>query len=95
MPRKHNRKQMPKKRVFFKVEAPEAREVILCGSFNDWDAHSRHLKRGKKGIWTTSMALEPGTYEYRFMVDGQWQNDPDAEVAPNPYGSQNSVRIVL
>ena len=33
-------------------------------------------------------------YEYRFLVDGQWQNAPDAEVVPNPYGGQNCVQVI-
>lgn len=94
MPRKNNRKHPSKKRVYFKLQALDATEVILAGSFNNWDTHSRHLKQGKKGLWRTYLTLEPGTYEYRFLVDGQWQNDPDAEVAPNPYGTENCVRIV-
>ena len=40
------------------------------------------------------MMLEPGTYEYRFLVDGEWQTDPDAEVVSNPYSTQNCVQIV-
>ena len=94
MPRKNNRKQSPKKRAYFKLEAPEAKEVALAGNFNDWDTDSRHLKQNKKGIWTTFLSLEPDAYEYRFLVDGEWQNDPAAEVVPNEYGTMNCVRIV-
>lgn len=86
---------MPKKKgVYFRLKAPEAREVALCGSFNDWDTRACLLKRDRKGVWRTRLSLAPGIYEYRFLVDGQWQNDPDAEVTPNPYGAHNSVRVV-
>ncbi|OGG55495.1 MAG: hypothetical protein A3F84_18790 [Candidatus Handelsmanbacteria bacterium RIFCSPLOWO2_12_FULL_64_10] len=96
MPRKNNRRHPPKKRVYFKLKAPKAEEVTLCGTFNNWETHSQRLRRDKKGVWGTSLVLEPGTYEYRFLVDGEWQNDPDAEmVAPNPYGTQNCVRMVV
>jgi 1,4-alpha-glucan branching enzyme len=94
MPRKNVRKQPPKKRVQFRLTAPQAKEVALVGTFNDWDPQARSLKLDKKGIWKTSMTLEAGAYEYRFLVDGQWQNDPRAETVPNPCGSQNSVRDV-
>ena len=77
MPIKNNRKQSPKKRVHFKLEAPEAKDVVLCGTFNDRDTHSRHLKRVKKGIWRAYLALEPGACEYRFLVDERWRNDAD------------------
>lgn len=96
MPRKNNRRQPPKKRVYFKLKASGAEEVILAGTFNNWETHSCCLKRDKKGVWSASLMLEPGTYEYRFLVDRQWQNDPEAEVAaPNPYGTQNCVRVVI
>ena len=68
--------------------------MILTGSFNNWDTESRHLKRGKKYTWSTYMMLEPGTYEYRFMVDGKWKNDPEAETVPNPFNSQNCIKVV-
>ncbi len=78
------------RRVYFKLAAPEAQKVHLCGSFNEWETESRELKRNKKGEWTGYLRLEPGTYEYRFVVDGQqWHNSPDAELVPNPYGTQN------
>ena len=94
MPRKKARKRPPKKRVYFKLTAPEAKEIALVGGFNHWDPDARPLKQNKKGIWRTYLMLDSGTYEYRFLVDGRWQNNPDAQVVPNPYGTQNCVRVV-
>ena len=94
MPRKNHHKQPPRKRVYFKLTVPEAEEVKLLGSFDNWDAAGRSLKKDKKGIWKTWLMLELGTHEYRFLVDGQWQNDPGAEVVLNPYGTQNCVQLV-
>ena len=82
------------KRVYFRLYAPEAKEVVLMGSFNNWDPEGRPLKKDRKGFWRTWMALNPGTLEYRFRVDGIWKNDPDADHVPNPYGGTNSVQIV-
>ena len=96
MPRKdHHFKGPLRKRVYFKLRAPGAEEVILCGSFNNWETHSHHLKRDKKGVWRTYLSMEPGIYEYRFLVDGQWQNDPEADVMPNAVGSQNCLQVVI
>ena len=83
-----------KKRVYFEIDAPDAEEVVLCGSFNDWDIGAKPLKQNKSGVWRTFRMLEPGIYEYRFLIDGAWQNDSKAEQVPNPYGSQNSLRVV-
>lgn len=93
MPRKNNRRHLPKKRVYFRLNAPEAKEVALCGTFNNWETHSQCLKRDKKGVWSTYVALEPGTYEYRFRVDGRWQNEAEVMVL-NPYGT-HCVRVVI
>ena len=36
--------------------------------------------------------MPPGSYEYRFVVDGQWVDDPEVnELIPNPFGSANAV----
>lgn len=83
------------KRVSFRLNDPQAREVFLCGTFNTWDPSVCPMKRGRKGLWSASLTLEPGTYEYRFLVDGEWQNDPHSETVPNPYGACNNVRIVI
>jgi len=95
MPRKESDGQTPKRRIRFSLEAPGAQEVGLAGTFNGWEARARLLKRDGRGVWSTSLTLTPGTYEYRFLVDGAWQNDPGAGVSPNPYGTQNSVRVVI
>ena len=79
----------PKKRLNFKLHAPEAKDVFVAGTFNDWDPQARPLKVDKKGNWKTWMSLMPGTYEYRFIVNGQWQEDPNC-----PHRSPNSQSIV-
>lgn len=80
------------KKVTFTMVAPEARDIFLAGNFNNWDINSHPLKNGAKGIWKASVSLMPGVYEYRFLVDVEWQNDPDcASFVPNSYGSENCV----
>jgi 1,4-alpha-glucan branching enzyme len=82
-----------KQRAYFRLTAPEAKEVCVLGSFNNWE--QRALKRQRNGVWTTWLMIEPGRYEYRFLVDGQWQNDPAAiESTTNPYGTENSILTV-
>jgi 1,4-alpha-glucan branching enzyme len=46
-------------------------------------------------LWRTTVELKPGEHHYRFLVDGQWQDDPECTLrVPNPYGSQDAVRQV-
>jgi len=48
--------------------------------------------RLNEGEWTKELVLPLGRYEYRFVVDGQWADDPAArELIPNPFGTANAV----
>ena len=83
------------KKSLFEFLAPDAQKVYLAGDFNNWDTNASLMKKDKKGIWKTSVSLKPGRYEYRFLKDGSWENDPACcDCVPNQFGSQNCVRIV-
>lgn len=85
-------KKEAKKRVTFKLVNPSAQEVFLAGSFNAWSPAAKSLKKDVKGIWKTTMMLSGGVYEYRFVVDGVWQDDPEnPDKNMNEFGSHNSV----
>ena len=89
-------KRDPKaKKVEFSLSAPEAKNAFIAGSFNQWDPYSHSLKKDKQGISKISLPLSPGRYEYRFFVDGQWQNDPHcSSFVENPFGTLNCLKIV-
>ena len=79
------------KKVIFSLQWPDAREVFVAGTFNNWDTRKDQLKEIAKG-WKLIKYLAPGTYEYRFVVDGIWMDDPTARTrCPNQYGGQNCV----
>ncbi len=83
------------KHVEFLLRRPEAKIVTLAGSFNDWDPQRTPMSRGADGVWRATIRLSSGRYEYRFVVDGQWMNDPNAhESIPNQFGGINSVVAV-
>ena len=78
------------RKVAFQCRAPEARSVRLAGSFTQWETQAVSMKRGRDGTWTAQVTLPAGRHEYRFLVDGTWQNDPTCgHCAPNPFGSAN------
>jgi DNA-binding response OmpR family regulator len=82
----------PPTRVAFRLDAPEAGQVSLVGDFNDWDPAACRLTRQASGTWTVEIAVPPGAYEYRYIVDGDWVNDTHrAERVPNAFGSENSL----
>jgi hypothetical protein len=71
---------------------PNAQTVLLAGSFNDWQPEAMPLNREGEGHWSIELMLKPGRYEYRFVVDGEWRDDPLARrYAANPFGGVNSV----
>jgi 1,4-alpha-glucan branching enzyme len=79
----------------FAFAAPEAMSVQLVGDFTHWQECPISLHKGLDGVWRTTVELEPGTHHYRFLVDGQWRDDPECILrAPNPYGSENMMRRV-
>ena len=81
--------------VEFALYAPEAKKVFVAGKFNDWNTKSMPMKKGKDGTWRIKIKLSPGTYEYKYFVDGEWAQDvPGAALAPNPFGTNNCVIMV-
>ena len=79
-------------KVGFEYFATQARSVFLAGTFNDWSLEVCPLRKDKEGRWRVAVPLSSGKYEYRFLVDGAWQCDPNAkECVPNPFGTWNCV----
>jgi 1,4-alpha-glucan branching enzyme len=77
----------------FRLAAPNAKSVLLVGDFTDWEWGPKAMEKGNDGIWTTTVELLPGTHTYRFIVDGDWRDDPEcATRAPNPFGGVDIVR---
>jgi hypothetical protein len=75
------------------VVQPGARVVQAAGDFNGWNPSDTPLEQTADGAWTVTLPLEPGRYEYQFVVDGeQWIGDPFAtEQSDDGFGSRNAV----
>ena len=79
----------------FRFTAPDALSVLLVGDFTHWQKAPIPMHKGPGGVWEVTVPLAPGIYHYRFLVDGEWRDDPECTLrVPNPYGTQNSVRFV-
>jgi len=88
-------KAKKKKAIEFKLMAPQAKKVLISGDFNKWSNKTTSMKKNKNGSWSSKVNLNPGRYEYKFIVDGQWWTDPICQEAiHNSLGSQNSVLVV-
>ncbi|MBL8074138.1 MAG: isoamylase early set domain-containing protein [Nitrospira sp.] len=72
---------------------PGARSVSVAGDFNGWNPAHTPLERSDGGVWTATIALKPGRYQYMFVIDGkQWVADPLAtEAETDGFGAQNAV----
>jgi hypothetical protein len=79
--------------VTISFQAPQARKVSLAGDFNKWSTEKGLMKKESNGVWTLEVPLEPGTYHYMFVVDGEvWVTDPHAEsYRDDGFGNKNSV----
>ncbi len=87
-------KSKPICKVTFSVPAEEAKEVVVVGSFNQWDAKATSLKKLKNGTFKGALNLEKdNSYEFRYLVDGNYVNDEQADAyAWNDYAAaENGV----
>ena len=81
--------------VCLELARPDAQEVGIAGSFNDWHPSVTPMIRLNDGKWAKELTLPPGRYEYRFVVDGEWVDDLTAtELIPNPFGTANAGLVV-
>jgi 1,4-alpha-glucan branching enzyme len=81
--------------VVFELEAEGANDVTVAGTFNDWDANAVRLTKGEDGVFRATVEIEPGTYEYKFVVDGTWVEDPaNPDTVDDGYGGVNSILTV-
>ncbi|MDP1854098.1 MAG: helix-turn-helix domain-containing protein [Candidatus Omnitrophota bacterium] len=88
-------KRVREKDVEFQLNAPQAKSVVLTGSFNSWLQNGIKMLKGKNGAWKANVNLKPGRYEYKFIVDGQWWTDPsNKNTTSNSYGSHNSLKEI-
>ena len=85
---------LTKKSVTFVLDAPSGKGVAIAGSFSNWEPHL--MTKGRDGLWRTTLQLAHGTYQYRFLVDSQWQEDQNnPRKRRDELGVFNSVCDVL
>jgi len=80
--------------ILFVVPALDAKNVAVVGDFNGWEA-TPLSDDNHDGIWTATIPLSPGRYEYAFIIDGRWWGqDPLADEYVSSFGQYSSVRYV-
>ncbi len=84
-----------RRRVTFLYEDEPGMVVAVAGSFNEWLPDKQLIDKNGDGIYTGTMMLAPGVYEYKFVVNGDWKiDDHNPNFTPNDIGSLNSVLVL-
>ena len=89
----------PAREVVVRFRDRRASDVRIAGDFNGWvpDKGVRSLIEadGDVRIWTKILLLPPGRYQYRYVVDGEWREDPEnPEGVASHVGGRNSILVV-
>ncbi|MBQ6472756.1 MAG: glycogen-binding domain-containing protein [Victivallales bacterium] len=94
--RRKTRGKFIRRKVVFTAKAPAESQVYLAGSFNDWNPQAKLLRfDAKTDTHTAFIYLKPGTYEYKFVVDGVWMLDAGNPLhVSNGLNSMNNVIVV-
>ena len=81
--------------VVFCFEAIGANRVKLAADFTGWEKQPIDLRQREDGTWQVAVELPNGQYSYRFLVDGEWRDDPRClDYEPNPFGTINAIITV-
>lgn len=82
--------------VGFRYEGQPGQRVSVAGEFNDWSPEADPLADADgDGVYEATLALAPGEYAYKFVVDGEWLQDPAAQgTVDDGFGGQNSLLVV-
>ncbi len=87
-----SKQKIKRRRVKFSLKSDEAKEVVLMGDFNNWNPKKHSMQSDGEGAWNKTVVLSPGKYEYKFLIDGEWREDPqNDQTCPNSFGTHNSV----
>ena len=93
--KKQMQKKTKRRRIIFSFNAPNAGKVSLVGEFNNWDPKKHPMKSEGNGLWTKTVMLKPGRYEYKFLADENWMLDTQNDHSClNSYGTLNSLITV-
>ena len=87
-------KKAATKNVTFTVHAEKGKAVYVAGEFNKWNPTAKKMTF-KAGVYSATLKLAAGTYQYKFVIDGTWCADPEnVNSVPNDQGTFNSVITV-
>ena len=76
--------------ILFQFSSKIASSVEIAGDFNHWIPEPL-VRRNQDGLWQRVIPVEFKTFRYKFIVDGEWQVDPNQPMQKeNAYGGVDS-----
>ena len=76
-PKKSKLSKKSKKIITFRIAAPPHANVQIAGDFNSWKPEDlKYTEKRDQPLWHKKVSLRPGSYQYKFLVDGLWTPDP-------------------
>ncbi len=96
LPRPHGLSAEDFRKVTLRYQDDEAVSVHVVGSFNNWRPGASELQKSGKGLWTITLSLPPGVYQYMLAIDGKrWIPDPNVQqTVQDGFGTINSILSV-
>lgn len=80
--------------IEFRFFRPEAKQVYLVGDFNGWNLSVCPMTRTENGEWRSRLTLPEGTYQFKYLADGEWFLDYAAfGLEHGPYGPNSVVMV--
>lgn len=83
-------------KITFNVSLPQVKKVYLLGTFNKWGEEPEELKNIGNGLFTLTLKLKPGIYQYVYKLDNnKIIPDPNARLyTKDGFGQTNAILIV-
>lgn len=79
--------------VVFKYMVKTGREVFLIGTFTNWKDKVPMIK--SDGDYVAIVDLPEGEHQYKFVVDGKWEHDPNQPSVNDNFNGKNNIVTVF
>lgn len=60
--------------------APGATQIHVAGEFNGWTPEITPMTRGTDGLWRVGVDLPAGSYAYKFVIDGFYEESLPSDI---------------
>jgi len=81
--------------VTFRIRAEGAAALSVVGDFNGWDDERHAMQETGNGWWEITVRIDPGHYQYGYVIDGRHVPPPMAEIAVDDgFGGRNGLLVI-